>query len=833
VTTAVNSATVNKTKQQEFAQLFAEFARNYPQTAEGQSHSARYARARQQAQENYARLAALAARGGDITDAVLLQLLPHTDTANHRWQGAWIHWAPTIVGDIKSWYEAAGWTQPSEWPAIAQAIFHFVQRCVDAPDQLVEACREFSALSHTKGFQSGTLSPILNALRPAQFALVNNTSRSVLNYFTDANHGGPLRAYPSVNAALHRFARDVEPLLQEQPVPGLAPADALDMFAHWLVAVKKFTFRQTRYWAVALSHEPGQWYEFWQGNFVGLGRDGPGWEELGDLTGVSRREFVERRDSLVAQHDAWSKRETEQVWRFARRIGEGDRIVVHQDGARLLGVGVVEGGYYFVPGVPAGHRYPVTWEQTTPRVIDPGWRRALQEIDAATLESLLQAPTATDAAELPGRNGTVQPAAADLPQYVRFVAPILQVLQELGGAGRAGEVTARVLAREQLDVESPSARQQVRRARDVLQEAGLLTSQPRGQWALTDAGRVSSSAADDGAAVYREAQYRRRTRRTEASEPETATRLAETRAPYEVNHHATRQEPVPEAVRETFARQPPYTLAQCAAATGLAEAELARWVRAIERKGQAIFYGPPGTGKTFLAEQLARHLVSESDGFVDMVQFHPSYAYEDFVQGLRPQTDPQGNVSYPLVPGRFLEFCARARRRDGRCVLIIDEINRANLSRVFGELMYLLEYRERAVVLAGGGEPFHIPGNVRILGTMNTADRSIALVDHALRRRFAFVRLQPDYDVLRHFHQRHATDFPVEPLIGVLQRLNRQIGDPHYAVGVSFFLDEQLDAHLEEIWRLEIQPYLEELFFDQPERLEEFRWARLQRELQR
>src|SRR5690606_11871441 len=128
----------------------------------------------------------------------------------------------------------------------------------------------------------------------------------------------------------------------------------------------------------------------------------------------------------------------------------------------------------------------------------------------------------------------------------------------------------------------------------------------------------------------------------------------------------------------------------------------------------------------------------------------PSYAYEDFMQGIRPQSK-DGRLEYPLVPGRFLDFCERARSRDGRCVLVIDEINRADLSRVFGELMYLLEYRDREVPLSGG-QRFSIPSNVRIIGTMNTADRSIALVDYALRRRFAFLRLSPNFHVLRRYH---------------------------------------------------------------------------------
>jgi 5-methylcytosine-specific restriction enzyme B len=277
--------------------------------------------------------------------------------------------------------------------------------------------------------------------------------------------------------------------------------------------------------------------------------------------------------------------------------------------------------------------------------------------------------------------------------------------------------------------------------------------------------------------------------------------------------------------------QPTYSLAQCATETGFSEDTLAGWIRSIERKGQAILYGPPGTGKTFIAERLARHIIGGGDGFTELVQFHPAYAYEDFIQGIRPKTTDGGGLSYPTVPGRFLEFCDKASHRQGKCVLIIDEINRANLARVFGELMYLLEYRDREVPLAGGGT-LRIPANIRVIGTMNTADRSIALVDHALRRRFAFLALYPNYDVLRSYHKNQGTAFPIEKLIQVLFRLNNAILDRHYAVGITFFLREKLPDEIADIWRMEIEPYLDEYFFDQPDKSDAFRWDRVQADLQ-
>ncbi len=276
---------------------------------------------------------------------------------------------------------------------------------------------------------------------------------------------------------------------------------------------------------------------------------------------------------------------------------------------------------------------------------------------------------------------------------------------------------------------------------------------------------------------------------------------------------------------------PPFSLSELAAQVLLPAERLTDWLRAIENKGQAIFYGPPGTGKTYLSERIARHLIAGGDGFSELIQFHPSYAYEDFVSGLRPAEQPD-QAMFIQTPGRFLDFCQRAATRTGRCVLIIDEINRADLSRVFGELMFALEYRQRSVMLASG-EAFQVPANVRIIGTMNTADRSIALVDFALRRRFAFLSVPPDYEQLDLYHARRQTGFPVENLVAVLRRINTALEEPNFWIGQATFLRPDLSEVLATIWRSEIEPYLEEYFFDRPDTVDAFRWQRIGPSIQR
>ncbi len=257
-------------------------------------------------------------------------------------------------------------------------------------------------------------------------------------------------------------------------------------------------------------------------------------------------------------------------------------------------------------------------------------------------------------------------------------------------------------------------------------------------------------------------------------------------------------------------------------------------VALLEDKRQVVFYGPPGTGKTYFARKLAEALVPDPERR-PVVQFHPSTSYEDFFEGYRPETDAQGVMTYRLQRGPFAELAARADDAPGRRhLMIIDEINRANLPKVLGELLFLFEYRNTPVrTLYRPDDPFELSQDVWFIGTMNTADRSIALVDAALRRRFHFIPFFPNHGpmagLLDRWLAREGEPAWVGELVAqVNDELEQELGGPHLQLGPSHFMKNALDrAALRRIWEYDVEPFIEDQFFGDATRIERFRFAQV------
>ncbi len=272
----------------------------------------------------------------------------------------------------------------------------------------------------------------------------------------------------------------------------------------------------------------------------------------------------------------------------------------------------------------------------------------------------------------------------------------------------------------------------------------------------------------------------------------------------------------------------PYTKKDFLGEVFMSETAYDKNVRLLRNKKNIILQGAPGVGKTYAANRLAYSIMGERDtSRVEIVQFHQNYSYEDFIMGYRPSGD-----GFDLKTGKFYNFCTKAANKpNSDFFFIIDEINRGNMSKIFGELLMLIEndYRGESLSLAYDGRPFYVPKNLYIIGMMNTADRSLAMIDYALRRRFSFIEMCPAFDSEGFKqYQKSLNNEMFDQLIYNIMELNKAISNDGslgkgFMIGHSYFCNwakqectkEKMSAVVEH----EIIPMLEEYWFDEESKL--------------
>lgn len=575
-------------------------------------------------------------------------------------------------------------------------------------------------------------------------------------------------------------------------------------------ALHKYFGNPHRYWRVGTGVEGGKisiWDEMRDGEFVAVG-----WPKIDDLGTLddSKDSRLKLKQILKEAYPEYSPsllgRQTRQLLNFVAGI-KNDEIVLACNGARVLGIARVKGSYEYSPGYQAPHRRPVEWLSLDEwKMPDPeGLQTTVHELKKYS-SNLVQAE----------RSIVLPPAP---PPPINDKIP-------------AAESYVDIFGRLYNDKRITDKHKEILRLHYKSQERAITTREL--------AKLVGYSAYN---AVN--AQYGRL----------AGLVCTELKQPQECNLAILVEfEPDPKTNgKETLLRMRPQVaeaieiLQWDIGGNGPPPIPLAETVKRIqsilEQKKQAILYGPPGTGKTYWADFTTRELASRNrfnkaydhldaserkvihgdtnkPGLVRFCSFHPEYGYEHFIEGYKPE-ETDGQVTFRLKDGIFKKLCSDAEASPNQTFfLIIDEINRGDIPRIFGELITLLESDKRCKVvsLPVSGRPFLVPPNVLVIGTMNTADRSIALLDTALRRRFGFIELMPDVSVL--------DDIVLEsiPIRAWLDELNRRIREyvgrdaRNLQIGHSYFMREGKTVNsfpvFADIIRNDIIPLLEEYCYE-------------------
>lgn len=828
---------ISSLKRAELNAWLLEFSERFARQPEGKKHILRYEQERAQGRENFAEAKRRVDSGDPSTDFILDHLLPHAATAPNLKRGAWVHVAPVVSGNVRSWFENAGWAEKRNWPEIAQLLFRFFSNVAADPNGIQKWCNEFAQHPLRKGFKAGFLSPMMNALHPIRFQIVNRKPLELVNWAYDEECTPSVENYARTCKLLTDLAGEIREPLQAAVGSAAPIGDALDMFAHWLVVSRKLRIDATeadipptgaveedapsRSWIIATGHQAQAWPLFQEESCIAMD-----WGNTADFKTYASR------DEIAAVMRKLSGAESDPInnslagWEFSREIRIGDLVIAKEGRGRLLGVGRVVGSYYFEKKAESfRHRIPVQW------IKSGEWTLPSQGLPIKTLTKIESSDFEREVEEAMGGFNVPVIGSGRACWWMQFNPEYfdiegkrdghVELYTAVGESGRPRnlpEAFASVKPGDKVIGYSTSPRMraavlcEITKAKHTDRKQGEVIEFKRLR-ALKRAVSREELLADERFADFGALKNPRGSLFPLAdAEYEAVLDLAEG--------------------DETTADD--YSLEDAMADLFMPQDQVVAICDQLARKRNVVLQGPPGVGKTFVAKRLAWLLLGSKDRQrIEFVQFHPSMSYEDFVLGLRP--DGKGN--FALKPGIFHRFCRKAQGDPSRpYVFVIDEINRGNVAKIFGELLMLIEADKRgedhAVPLAYGGEDdakFYLPPNLHIIGTMNTADRSLALVDYALRRRFAFFTIEPDFGSAFRRHMRNVRKYPeasTERLCRRIGALNDVIRDDvrslgsGYQIGHSFFCSGVEITEPEKWYRAvieyEIRPLLAEYWMDDP-----------------